>query len=226
MKLTLLAFLLAGLLQAQQKQPVSSLQEDCGVTFFFNAASSGAQAAGTFTSGSTGTTSIIDNRQTGCLDWIVTYSPNSAAASVSLAFQVATDVAGVPTTWSNYPGTLNSGINPNTAVTAGGAVTDATGPKYPFLRMNMTVLTGAGATISGKLYGWKRRPTVVSVVAGGGCPAAGGVAGFWFFARCRCHHPSDHDFFQACRPTPNSLQHRRRAATRAMHELVSRANLD
>ena len=153
----------------QQKQPVSSLQEDCGVTFNFSSASSGAQAAGTTTAGSIGTTAVIDNRQAGCLDWLVTYAPNTAVASVSLAFQIATDVLGVPTTWSNYPGTLNSGINPNTAITAGGAVTDATGPKYPFLRMNMTVLTGAGGTISGKLYGWKRRPTYVVISSGGGC---------------------------------------------------------
>jgi hypothetical protein len=86
--LYLFSLFLAPLLQAQQKQPVSSLQEDCGVTFFFNTASSGAQATGTFTSGSTGTTSIIDNRQVGCLDWIVTYSPNTAVASVSLAFKL------------------------------------------------------------------------------------------------------------------------------------------
>jgi hypothetical protein len=169
MKLSLLALFLGTALFGQQKQPVSSLQEDCGYTFSFNTASSGAQAAGTFVAGSTGTTPIIDNRQVGCLDWIVTYAPNTAVASVSLAFQVATDVLGVPTTWSNYPGTLNSGINPNTAITAGGAVTDATGPKYPFLRMNMTTLTGAGAVISGRLYGWKRRPTYVSIASGGGC---------------------------------------------------------
>jgi len=169
MKLSLLALFLGTALSAQQKQPLSSLQEDCGVSFTFNTASSGTSAAGTFVAGSTGTTPIIDNRQVGCLDWIVTYAPNTAVASVSLAFQVATDVLGVPTTWSNYPGTLNSGINPNTAITAGGAVTDATGPKYPFLRMNMTTLTGAGAVISGRLYGWKRRPTYVNIAAGGGC---------------------------------------------------------
>src|SRR6185436_18645357 len=89
----------------------------------------------------------------------------------SLAFQTATDVAGVPTTWSNYPGTLVSGINPNTAVTTGGAVTLATGTAYPFLRMNMTVITGGG-TVRGKLYGWKQKPTNVTVVSGSTCPGA------------------------------------------------------
>jgi hypothetical protein len=155
--------------RAQQKQPVSSLQEDCGVTFNFSTVSSGAQAAGTTTAGSVGTTAVIDNRQSGCLDWLVTYEPSSTVATLSLAFQTALDVAGVPTTWSNYPGTLVSGINPNTAVTTGGAVTEATGTAYPFLRMNMTIKTGAG-TVRGKLYGWKRRPTYVSVTSGGGCP--------------------------------------------------------
>jgi hypothetical protein len=163
MKILYLA-LFPVLLSAQQKQPVSSLQEDCGVTFNFAVASSGAQAA----VNSPGTTPVIDNRQVGCLDWLVTYETTSVVTVISLAFQSATDVAGVPTTWSNYPGTLTTGINPNTAVTTGGAVTQATGTAYPFLRMNLTVLTGAGR-VSGKLYGWKRRPTYVTISSGGGC---------------------------------------------------------
>jgi hypothetical protein len=165
MKLFLTALLLLPLAQAQQKQPVSSMQEDCGVTFRFDTASSGAQAP----VNDTGTSTVIDNRQAGCLDWLVTYEPTSAVTVLSLAFQTATDVAGVPTTWSNYPGTLSSGINPNTAVTSGGAVTSATGTAYPFLRMNMTAITGAGV-VSGKLYGWKRRPVnVTATVTNAGC---------------------------------------------------------
>lgn len=159
---------------AQQKQPVASEQEDCGVTFNFTVASSGIQAAGTVTAGSTGTTAVIDNRQSACVYWKVAYSPNSATASVSLRFQTALDVAGVPTTWSNYPGTLDSGINPNTAVTTGGARTEASGVEYPFLRMNMTVLTGAGARVQGKLTGWKSRPPITAnavIVPGTLCPA-------------------------------------------------------
>lgn len=172
---TLILLILFALpLWCQQKQPVSSLQEDCGVTFTFTVASSGAQAAGTVTAGSAGTTSVIDNRQAGCLDWLVTYEPSSAVVTLSLAFQTALDVAGVPTTWSNYPGTLTTGINPNTAATTGGAVTEATGTAYPFLRMNLTVLTGTG-TVKGKLYGWKRRPTYVTVTSGGGCPGTVGT---------------------------------------------------
>ncbi len=171
--------------RGQQKQPVSSEQEDCGVTFNFATASSGAQAAGTTTAGSTGTTAVIDNRQSACLYWKVAYSPNSATATVSLAFQTATDVAGVPGTWSNYPGTLDSGINPNTAVTTGGARTEASGVEYPFLRMNMTVLTGAGARIQGKLTGWKSRPPITAnaviapgtiCTAGAPCPVDGPTA--------------------------------------------------
>ncbi len=166
-KLSVLTLILSLPLIAQQKQPVSSMQEDCSVIFSLTVASSGTAAA----VNSPGTTPVIDNRQAGCIDWIVTYATTTTVTGISLLFQTATDVGGVPTTWSSYPGTLNSGSNPNTVVTSGGAVTDATGAKYPFLRMNLTSLTGTG-TVSGKLYGWKRRPTVVSVTSGGGCPGS------------------------------------------------------
>lgn len=154
--------------RGQQKAPVSSLQEDCGVIFNFTAASTGAQAAGTVTAGSTGTTSVINNEQASCLDWTIQYSTDTTVTGISLLFQTAVDVLGVPGTWSNYPGTLTTGINPNTAVTAGGAVTEASGPKYPFLRLNLTSYTGTGA-VKGKLIGWKRRPpSSVNVI--GICP--------------------------------------------------------
>jgi hypothetical protein len=170
MKRIALVLLVATAAMAQQKLPVQSLQEDCGVTFQFTAASSGAQAPGTVTAGSTGTTAVIDNTTAGCLDWLVTYSTTSTVTGISLHFQTAANVAGVPGTWADYPGTLTSGINPNTAATSPWAITDATGSKFPFLRMNLTSLTGTG-TVQGKLYGWKRRPAyVTSVVPGTTCP--------------------------------------------------------
>ncbi len=170
MKKLLLALLVTVPIFAQQRQPVSSLQPDCMVTFNFTAQSSGVNAAGTVQAGSTGTTPVIDNRtDAGCLDWLVTYSTTTTVTGLSLLFQTATNLAGVPGTWSAYGGTLSSGINPNTAFAPPWAITSATGNKYPFLRMNLTSLTGAG-TVSGNLYGWKRRPTYVTVTSGGGCP--------------------------------------------------------
>jgi hypothetical protein len=169
MKLVFALLLSVAAAVAQQKQPVSSMQEDCGVTFQFTVASSGAQAAGTVTAGSAGTTAVIDNTTAGCLDWMVTYSATSAITGISLHFQTASNVAGVPGTWADYPGTLTTGINPNTAATSPWATTDATGAKFPFLRMNLTSLTGAG-TVQGKLYGWKRRPAYVAVIPGTTCP--------------------------------------------------------
>ncbi len=174
MKKLLLFVLFAAGAAAQQRQPVSSMQPDCMVTFNFTAASSGAQASGTVTAGSTGTTAVIDNRtDAGCLDWLVTYSTTTGISALSLLFQTATNVNGVPGTWSAYGGTLTSGINPNTAATPPWAITDATGTKYPFLRMNLTALTGAG-TVSGNLYGWKRRPSYTTAVIAPGtiCTAA------------------------------------------------------
>ena len=173
-KLSILALLISLPLLAQQKQPVSSLQEDCGVQFAFTVQSSGVNAAGTVTAGSPGTTAVIDNTQAGCLVWMVTYSTTTGITGVSLLFQTATNAAGVPGTWSAYGGTLTVGVNPNVAATPPWAITQATGTKYPFLRMNLTSLTGAG-TVSGKLYGWKTRPTYVTVAAGGGCPGTIGT---------------------------------------------------
>jgi hypothetical protein len=170
----LLALLVAVPLFAQQKLPVSSLQEDCGVTFAFTVQSSGVNASGTVINGSPGTTPVIDNTQAGCLDWLVTYSTTTTVTGLSLLFQTATNLAGVPGTWSAYGGTLNSGINPNTAFAPPWAITDATGNKYPFLRMNLTSKTGAG-TVSGHLYGWKRRPNYVAITSGGGCPGTVGT---------------------------------------------------
>lgn len=169
MKKLILILIFISPLFAQQKQPVASLQEDCGAIFQFTVASSGAQAAGNTTSGSPGTTVVIDNSTAGCLDWTVSYTVTSGVSALSLVFQTAPSVAGVPGTWGNYPGTLSSGINPNTAATTGGAVTIATGVEYNFLRMNLTNLTGTGV-VSGKLQGWKRRPPSSGGGSGGsGC---------------------------------------------------------
>ena len=173
MKKLVLVLLISLPLMAQQKQPVSSMQEDCGVIFSFTTASSGAQASGTVTAGSTGTTAVIDNTQTGCLDWLVTYSTQSTVSALSLHLQTADNNAGVPGTWADYPGTLTTGINPNTAISPW-ATTEATGSAFPFVRMNLTSKTGAGS-VTGKLYGWKRRPTYVTVTAGGGCPGTVGT---------------------------------------------------
>jgi hypothetical protein len=169
---SLLTFLCAA--NAQQLQPVSSLQEDCGVSFNFSAASSGAQAAGTVTAGSTGTTPVIDNEQAACLYWEVSYSTDTTVTGISLLLQTAVAVAGVSGTWSSYPGTIDSGINPNTVVTAGGAVTEVHGPKYPFVRLNLTFYAGTG-NVKGKLIGWKNRPVSVSIVSGGGCVGTAGT---------------------------------------------------
>lgn len=152
--------------RGQQKTPVESMQEDCGVNFSFTAASSGAQAtnwiSGSPPAGSAGTSLVVDNRQVGCLDWIVTYN-NTGFSALSLLFQAAPNSNGAPGTWAAYGGTINTGINPNTATTS--AATDLTGAPYPFLRMNLTAATGSGV-VSGKLYGWKKRPANVSVSGG------------------------------------------------------------
>jgi hypothetical protein len=178
-KFWILAILLAWFgrdgAHAQQKQPVTSVQPDCMVFFGFNAASSGAQAA----TNSTGTSILIDNRQVGCYGWTVAVNSFGFTAE-SLLFQSAPDnAAGTgPGTWAAFAGTLIActpggavGINPNTATTQ--AITCGTG-YFPWLRMNLTSITGAGA-VSGVLYGFKVNSASRGTGGGGLCP--GGLNG-------------------------------------------------
>ncbi len=111
----------------------------------------------------------LDNRQIGCVNWSIVYSSTGFSA-ITLALQSAPDSSGVPGSWVTYLNqTVSVGINPNTATTK--AQTTLTGFN-PFVRMSLTAKTGVG-TVTGVALGW--RDTAASIggggSGGGGCDA-------------------------------------------------------
>lgn len=163
MKLTLLAFLLAGLLQAQQLQPVTSVQPDCQKFL------SPIVIAGTFVS------ATVDNRQAACDGWTVTYS-SFGFGTVSVLLQDAPlTTAGVAGTFVSYAGTIVTGFaNPATSTTsaeirAAGATT--TGVYFPYVRVQITT-TGAGILFA-EFHGFKSNPNSGAGGGGSGSGCAG-----------------------------------------------------
>lgn len=93
----------------------------------------------------------LNNLNTGCTTWNLSYS-NSGFSALTLALQSAPNVGGAPGTWVTFSGgTLQQGINPNTATTA--AFTWITGYQ-PWIRVALTAKTGTGI-INGALYGYR-----------------------------------------------------------------------
>jgi len=113
--------------------------QDCSFAFQFT-------ATGTLP-GATG--QGFDNRNRGCTTWTVTYTSTGFTA-VSLVLQSAPSNGTVAGAWVTFAGTTTSGINPNTAITQ--AASTFTG-YFPFIRINLASLTGAG-TVMGLVYGW------------------------------------------------------------------------
>lgn len=143
---------LLGLLMADAAgQPLpqfSSRQPDCQIFFSFSSAGNSGQH---------------DNRWVGCTTWTVTYT-SSGFTALSLTVQSAPDASGTPGAWVAWAGTILSGVNPNTAITQ--ATAELTG-YYPWVRVNLAGLTGAG-TVAGVVYGYRTQPlqTVTTLAAG------------------------------------------------------------
>jgi len=153
MKLLYLFALFPILLSAQQLQPVTSVQADCGKF------SSPIRVAGTFT------TAIVDNRQAGCDGWVVTYSSNGFATVSVLLQSAPLGTGGIAGTFVNFAGTIVTGFtNPTTATTQGEI--RATG-YFPYVRLQITT-TGAGY-LQAEFHGFKNNPN-----SGSGAPSGSG----------------------------------------------------
>lgn len=111
-----------------------------------------------FSLSATGTSAVQSNRQSGCIFWTVAYNAQGFSG-LSLVLQSAPDAGNTPGSWSTFDGTVIAGFNPNTATDY--AFTTLSG-YVPWLRMNLTSVTGSG-TVVGVLYGYKDDPG-----AGGG----------------------------------------------------------
>lgn len=130
-----------------QGQPVTANRPvpDCLLYFVLTSASSSAQ---------------FDNRQVGCNSWTIQYT-SSGFTVLSLSFQSADDLVGVPNTWGAFTGTTISGSQPNTAITQ--AQSQFSG-YMPWIRATLSGLTGTG-TVRGSFYGYR---TVGSPAGGSG----------------------------------------------------------
>jgi hypothetical protein len=126
-----------------------------------------------FAFNTTGSYTAYANVQ-GCVTWTVVYNVSGFSA-LSLVFQSAPGIpTGTPGSFITYPGTVNTGVNPNTN-TAGAVSTFSNGAdSTPFVRVTLTSVTGRGV-ITGTIYGW-RTGSGGGGGGGGGSGCAGTVA--------------------------------------------------
>jgi hypothetical protein len=152
MKTLLLALLILPLAYAQQLQPVTSQQADCGK--FIPAITT----AGTFTS------ATVTNTQAACDGWVVTYS-SFGFATVSVLLQDAPlTTNGAAGTFVSFAGTIVTGFtNPSTATPQGEI--RATG-YFPYVRVQITT-TGTGY-LTAEFHGFKTNPNSGVGASGGG----------------------------------------------------------
>jgi hypothetical protein len=156
MKLILLA-LFPIFLNAQQLQPVTSVQPDCAKF------SSPIRIAGTVTM------ATVDNRQAGCDGWVVTYSSNGFATVSVLLQSAPLGTGGIAGTFVSFAGTIVSPFtNPATAITQGEI--RATG-YYPYVNVAITT-TGTGYLVA-EFHGYKTNPNSGTGGGGGGSGCVG-----------------------------------------------------
>ncbi len=103
----------------------------------------------------TGTGTAIDNRstQTGgnpAIYWALTYWGKSTTVSIKL--EGAPDVAGVPGSYTALTASQGSS-NPSTVANGGQIYLCC--DYYPWIRVNVTTLTGTGAAVNVRVYGWR-----------------------------------------------------------------------
>jgi hypothetical protein len=120
------------------------------------------------------TSPVLDNRTLACPYWVLTYQVTGFSA-VSLAFQSASGGSG-PGSFSNFTGTVNSGINPSTSV-ACATPTNCTATFIGVVGWGRVVFgshTGSG-TIQGTLQGYKTGVPLGGNVSSAGCPGTLGT---------------------------------------------------
>jgi hypothetical protein len=152
---TVALLFLLSILPAYSQVTKTQNQPDCSTSFTLTAAAQDSP--------------IINNLNLvgPCVAWTMSYSSTGFSA-LSLVIQDAPDAAGAPGTFVTFAGAVNTGINPNTAITS--ATTELTG-YYPWMKVHLTSVTGSGK-ITGTLYGWKNS---ASGSGGGGGGTTGDV---------------------------------------------------
>jgi hypothetical protein len=121
-----------------------------------------------------GATSAYDNRVNQCPLWRITYFVDGFSA-VSLQLESAQDSNGTPGSFAAVPSAcLTVGSNPSTATTS--AVQVVSNCFYPWLRFNLTAVTGAGS-VSAQARGAGGITASVSSGTSGGATGPTGTAG-------------------------------------------------
>lgn len=91
-----------------------------------------------------------NNQQVGCADWSMAYA-NDGFTALTMTFEEAPVVGGVPGAFITFTGTTLAGTNPLTSLTAG----YWRGNGYrAYVRVSVTATAGSG-TIKGVLYGYR-----------------------------------------------------------------------
>lgn len=121
------------------------------------------------TSGSP-TSTTFDNRSVGCTTWHLQFYGDGSVTTLNLQPEEASNVAGSPGAFSQWPSAQVFGTLPLTAVTQGQVTFSQF---FPFVRVNATTLTGAG-TVAGRMIGWKAQGSGESSASAS--PAQGAVA--------------------------------------------------
>jgi hypothetical protein len=134
------------------------------------------RTAGFSLAGPGATSIVIDNRQTGLNNWILTYDQIGAGA-LQIVLQSAPNVGGVPGTWVTFAGTVITGSNPSTATPSGSICIVG---YQPFIRV---LSVSQSALIVGLLAGFRTSGTIpasggTSSAFGSAFPAIGTAIGF------------------------------------------------
>ena len=137
----ILAAFAVGISQAQSTVRVQEREPDCSLYFTLSTAHPSSVA--------------LDNRNTACTSWTITYQ-NNGFAVLSLAVNQAPDNSGVPGTFGLFAGAVISGVNPNTSIT------QASTTMYGFAPwLQVTAAAGVGGVITGRLYGFRQSSTTL-----------------------------------------------------------------
>jgi len=130
----------------------STIQPGCIVPFYFTG---------------DGVKTLPDNSGSQCLNWTIAYA-NSGLSGFRLSVQAAPDAGNIPGTFSDWPGTVVSGAQPNTATDQ--ASTQLAG-YFRWVRVSLSNSSGSGE-IAGMLYG-----TSNAFAGGGGGGGGSGPTG-------------------------------------------------
>jgi hypothetical protein len=122
---------------ANQNVPPAYVTPDCTLTGSLSAV---------------GTSTVLNNSDTGCSTWNIVYDTNFASLSIEVDFASQSATLGVPTSFTIWPAAqVGNGTLPLTTATEGAATLSG---YHPFVQINLTAKTGTGS-VKYKLFGWK-----------------------------------------------------------------------